>query len=365
MTMSKPQPDEGPGPYGHVNMTDVARLAGVSVATVSRALRDVSGVSEDTRTRVREVAAQLAYVVSPEASSLAKRVTSRVAVVVPRIDIWFYATLLGALERGLRASGLDVLVYQVDGHDQRTRFVQQLPARRKVDAVVLVSLPLSPEESARLGEMMGTEVVVAGGHLGRYTAVHTDDHAIACAAVGHLADHGHRRIAMIRTDDTTGTLWSPDLDRRRGYEETVAARGLDADPELVVTVPYGLEAGATAMQALLDLPVPPTAVFAYSDELALAALSRMYACGVRVPEDVSLVGVDGHPTSALFGLDTVDQDVPEQGRIAAEMVTSLLAGNAGGRQGGHHEVVVPHRLVERGSTTSPRAGHLPRRRRRR
>ena len=123
-------------------MADVARRAGVSIATVSRALRDVPGVSDATRVRIREIADELSYVVSPEASGLARRETGRVAVVVPRIDIWFYATMLASIERVLRAADLDVLVYQVDGEEQRGRFFEQLPARRKVDAAVLIALPL-------------------------------------------------------------------------------------------------------------------------------------------------------------------------------------------------------------------------------
>ena len=115
-----------PGSLSPANMADVARLAGVSIATVSRALRDVPGVGESTRRRVREVADQLSYVVSPEASSLSRRETGRVAVVMPRMDVWFYSMLLGGLERGLRAEGMDVLVYQVPGPAERGGFVLYL-----------------------------------------------------------------------------------------------------------------------------------------------------------------------------------------------------------------------------------------------
>lgn len=357
MTLAQPHPGRPSAAPGHeANMADVARRAGVSVATVSRALRDVAGVSEATRARVRAVAAELAYVVSPAASSLSSRATRRVAVVVPRIDVWYYASMLGVLERELRAAGLDVLLYQVDGQAQRSRFVEQLPARRKVDAVVLVSLPLTPEEVERLASMMGAPVVIAGGRLGRHPAVFADDHAIAALAVGHLADHGHRRVAMIRTDDTDGTVWSPDLERTRGYHDTVSALGLDDDPTLLATVNYSPDAGAVAMHRLLDRDDPPTAVFAYSDEIAVGALSAMYARGVRVPEDVSIIGVDGHPTAALFGLDTVDQDVAGQAREAGAVVAGLLppAGEHRERPG----VVVPHRLVVRGSTAAPRTGPI-------
>ena len=118
-----PRPPSG----APANMADVARVAGVSIATVSRALRDVPGVGDATRDRVRKVAEELSYVISPEASSLSRRETGRVAVVMPRIDVWFYSTMLSGLERALRSEGIDVLVYQVDGPSERGAFVRDLP----------------------------------------------------------------------------------------------------------------------------------------------------------------------------------------------------------------------------------------------
>src|SRR5262245_29172734 len=115
-------------------MSDVAREAGVSIATVSRALRGVPGVGQPTRDRIREIADRLSYVVSPEASALSRGRTGRVAVVVPRLDAWFYSAMLASMAPVLRQADMDMLVYQVEGEEQRTRFLRDLPARRKVDA---------------------------------------------------------------------------------------------------------------------------------------------------------------------------------------------------------------------------------------
>ena len=341
MPALRPEPSD-------VNMEDVARRAGVSIATVSRALRDVPGVSQSTRDRIRQVADELSYVVSPEASRLARRSTGRVAVVVPKMDVWFYATMLAGIESVLRAADLDVLVYQVDGETQRGRFFEQLPARRKVDAVLLIALPLLPVEEERL-DLMGVEVVVAGGRLRDYAHVEGDDEAVAALAVGHLIDLGHRRIAMIRTSDTEGTDWSADVVRTRGYREALRQHGIPERADYLVTTPYGPAAGARAMELLLALDDPPTAVFAYSDEMAVAALSVLQRHGVRVPEDMSLIGVDGHPTGELFGITTVTQGVREQGRQAGHLVLALLVDQ------GHRErsVVLPPELVVRRSTAAP------------
>jgi LacI family repressor for deo operon, udp, cdd, tsx, nupC, and nupG len=341
--MSDPSPTAAPR-VGDVNMADVAREAGVSLATVSRALRDVPGVSPGTRDRIRQIASELAYVVSPEASRLARRDTGRVAIVVPRTDIWFYGTMLQHMDEVFREVDLDVLVYLVHGEEQRIRFLRELPARRKVDAVVLTALPLRQSEVDRL-ELLGVHVVIAGGRVRDYPHVEVDDLETGRLAVQHLLDLGHRRIAMIRTDDTEGAAWSSDLQRVRAWRETLAAAGVEARDDMLVSRPYGPRAGAEAMARLMALEPPPTAVFAFSDELAASAVAGAIEAGARVPEDVSVIGVDGHPVAEMLGLSTVEQGVAEQGRATAELVLALLEGRETDTS-----VVVPARLVPRSST---------------
>ena len=333
-----------PAPPGAVNMADVARQAGVSIATVSRALRGVPGVSQPTRERIQQIAHDLSYVISPEASGLARRQTGRVAIVVPRLDSWFYSAMLASMAPVLRAAGLDMLVYQVDGEEQRTRFLRELPARRKADAVILTALPMKQAEVERL-DLMGVHVVVAGGEVRDYPRVQVDEFVVGRTAVQHLVDLGHRRVAMIRTSDTDGTTWSSDLLRVRAWRDTLAKAGSEASDELLVTEPYAVDAGARAMARLLQLPEPPTAVFAYSDELAFAAIIHARGAGLRVPEDLSVMGVDGHPLGELLDVSTVDQDVSGQGRMAAELVAELVAGAPRSA-----DVTVATRLVQRRST---------------
>jgi LacI family transcriptional regulator, repressor for deo operon, udp, cdd, tsx, nupC, and nupG len=197
---------------------------------------------------------------------------------------------------------------------------------------------------------MGVAVVIAGGTLRDYPHVVVDDLEIGRTAVQHLVDLGHRRIAMIRTSDTDGTEWAADVLRVRGWRETLTAAGLEAPDELLVTETYGVHAGAHAIDRLLSLDDPPTAVFAYSDELAFAAIARARSRGLRVPEDLSVVGVDGHPLADLLDLTTVEQDVAAQGRVAAELVVRLLEGED---PAGLPSVDAHGRLVVRGSTAPP------------
>ena len=181
-------------------MIDIARIAGVSMATTSRALNNAPGVATATRERVLAVAAQLSYVVSPEASRLSGGSTRRVALVVPHISRWFFATLLEGLEAVLRDADLDVLLYHVGDAKDRRDFFDRLPARRKVDAVVVLAFPVAELERQRL-ELMGVSIVAAGGQITTYPYVCIDDEAAGRQAVDHLIFLGHRRIAMIAAVD--------------------------------------------------------------------------------------------------------------------------------------------------------------------
>jgi LacI family transcriptional regulator, repressor for deo operon, udp, cdd, tsx, nupC, and nupG len=332
---------------GHLSLADVARLAGVSAATASRALNGKPEVAEATRARVLAVAQEHAYVVSPAASQLASGTNGRVAVVVPHLSRWFFGALLEGLEARLRQADLDVLLYHVATRRDRADFFERLPARRKVNAVVVLAFPVSEREQARLA-MMGVGIVAAGGQIASFPYVCIDDHAAARQAVDHLLFLGHRRIAMIEAVDPESPEWTDGMGRTTAYRAALADAGIEVDPELVVRVPWGGAEGAAAMSGLLGLRVPPTAVYAHSDEIAVGAMATIRRAGLRVPEDISVVGIDDHPVASLLELTTVAQPVREQGEVAGQMVVDLIAGrDVTGR-------AVPTRLVVRGSTAPPR-----------
>ena len=329
-----------------INMADVARRADVSVATVSRALRGLPGVGEATRTRILEIAEELAYVISPEASRLSGGQTGRVGVVVPATQVWFYGEMLAAIERRLRAADLDVLLYQVSDAAVRTSFFRDLPTRRKVDAVVLIALPLPKEEVDRL-DHLGVEVVVAGGRVRDFPYVEVDDRAIAATAVEHLVGLGHERIALIRATNYGDVHWAPDVLRLEGYLMALSAAGIVDRQEYVVSVPFTPQDGAAGAEQLLALPEPPTAILCFSDEIAIGAMEAVRRAGLRVPEDVSIVGIDDHPFAEVMGITTIRQHVGTQGEKAAEMALRRLA------HAPVDNVVVPHELVVRSSTAPP------------
>ncbi|QEO15574.1 LacI family transcriptional regulator [Agromyces intestinalis] len=329
-------------------MSDVARIAGVSVSTVSRALSGASGVSAATRAEIKRIAGELVYTISPDASRLATGQTRRVAVVVRDTETWFYYAILGAIEPVLRSAGYDVLFYRVSSEAERDAFFDELPARRNVDAVILVAVPLSNEQVERLGDM-AVPIVIAGSWIDHYTSIHIDETRAARQAMNHLIQLGHRRIARIGITDPEGDPWQPDAGRDAGYRAALEASGIDFDPQLNVRMEFSLDGGARAMDQLLSLDEPPTAVFAFSDEVAIGAMRSLRRVGLHVPGDVSIVGVDDHPMAELSDLTTVRQPVREMGTHAARLVIDTLGGNTV-----EGNVELSTQLVVRGSTASPR-----------
>ncbi|HEY6796423.1 MAG TPA: LacI family DNA-binding transcriptional regulator [Kineosporiaceae bacterium] len=339
-------------PPGRLTLADIARLAGVGLGTASRSLNNAPGVSPATRQRVLEVAERHSYVVSPEASKLAGGRTGRVAIVVPHLSRWFVGTIVEALASGFRAADLDVLLYQVGELPDRNQFFERLPARRKVDAVVVVGFGVEETERARL-ELLGVPVVAAGGRRRVYPHVGIDDEVAGRAAVDHLISLGHTAIAMITAAD--GDRPAP-ADRTLAYHRALCAAGIGVDERLAVTAGgQGGEQGAAAMAHLLSLPRRPTAVYAHSDEVALGAVRTIHRSGLRVPDDVSVVGIDDHPLAGLTDLTTVAQPVAEQGRRAAELTLALLRGVQPERE----SIILPTWLVIRRSTAPPGRATAP------
>lgn len=184
----------------HADITDVATLAGVSTATVSRSLRGHDNVSAATRSRVLEAARELSYSPSPLASRLASGRTQRIGVVVPAITRWFFANAVAGAYDVLHETGYDVLIYRLSSAESRDRFFEHLPPARRVDAVLALCLPLT-EEHMRALRALDLPLVTLRVQLPGVPAVGIDDAAAVHHAVFHLIHQGHREIAMIAGTD--------------------------------------------------------------------------------------------------------------------------------------------------------------------
>jgi DNA-binding LacI/PurR family transcriptional regulator len=307
---------------------DVARGAGVSTATVSRALRGLPNVAPATRERVLSVARQLGYVASPSAASLASGRTRTMGVLTPWISHWFFASVIEGAERTLRASDFDALLHTFEVfRGGPRRVVDAAVLRRRVDGLLVVGLPLADDEIADLAGLGVPLVFVGSGPPGR-VLVRLDDRLAARTATEHLLELGHTRIAHLTGDPGDVLPWSPAEQRVVGWREAMAAAGLPSPKELEVhgyfDVPGAREAATTLLRSRPDV----TAVFASSDEMAMGVVLAAADLGLRVPQDLSVIGIDGHDLGDLIGLTTVAQDAVEQGVRAATMLLDLVAGGA-------------------------------------
>ena len=197
-------------------------------------------------------------------------------------------------------------------------------------------------------------IVSIGASIDGAPSVGIDDTAVARAAVDHLLNLGHRQIGLVsgQADDERFSFQTSTL-RRQGYADALHDAGVAAEAGWVAAGPHGIDGGRAAMVELLARPELPTAVLAEYDELAIGAIDGIRRAGLRVPEDVAVIGIDDHEMSAVMGLTTMAQDISAQGHLAAGMVLQLL-----GIEGGtppSEAVLTKVRLVLRGSTAPPRS----------
>ena len=328
------------------SLDDVAALARVSPATVSRALRGLPNVAPATRARVLEAARQLEYVADPHASRLAQGRSRTIGVVVPRIGRWYYSTILDAIDAAVGSSLHDILQFVLRSPDARERFLAELPFRKRVDGLIVVDVPMSEDQLRRMADA-NVPIVTIGLRTNVFSSLTVDNRAGARLATEHLIGLGHRRIGLIGARGAEPFDFPIPGLRREGWEAAMRAAGLPVDPTLVTRGDFTAPGGVDAMATMLEADERPTAVFVLSDEMAVGAMRVLGDVGLRVPEDISIVGFDDHEFAEHLGLTTVRQDVMAQGRAAAEWVLEAVDGEP--RE--HHELQRTRLVVRR--TTAP------------
>ena len=330
-----------------MTLESVAERAGVSPSTVSRILNGTAVVSDDKREAVDRAIADLGFVPNPVARGLAGGRTLSIGVLTQALDSPFYGAELRGIEDECDKAGYNALY--VSGHwnaAEEARCIDVLRSRR-VDGIVVLTGRLSDQALRACAKSL--PVVVTGRTLkaSGLCSLNFDNVGGARLAIEHLLDLGHRRIACI-----TGDQAHPDaVERLLGYRQSLERAGIAYDPGLVATGQFHEQSGQVAMASLLDGRRRFTAVFASNDQMAFGAALALYRRGLRVPDDISLVGFDdlGSASYAIPPLTTVHQPGYELGRIAAQAMLRLLAGNK-------PDIEVPEpRLVVRESSARPRS----------
>ncbi len=335
-----------------VGIDEVARLAGVSTATVSRALSGSAHVSPTTRVKVEAAAGELGYVVSSTASSLASGRMKNIGVVVPFLNRWFFSSVVEGAQQTLLRNGYDLTLYNLTGGGEERRSVfEHFLLRQRVDAVIAISLELTENEVARL-HALGKPLVGVGGPIPGVRTLTIDDVAVARLATEHLLALGHTRIAHIGGNKALDLDFHLPTNRRIGYEYALTEAGIDPSPELFQPADFTMPGGYQAAKQLLGRAHNrPTAIFAASDEMAIGCILAARDLGMVVPRDVSVIGIDGHELAEFFGLSTIAQFPKGQGEAAVEILLDQL--HPGKHDQAGLNTPMPFELIVRSSTARP------------
>ena len=302
---------------------DVANLAGVGIGTVSSVLNNSRPVNETTRQRVLTAIAALDFVPNPSGRRLSMGKTHTIAVVITYFTNTAQFERLRGVMSVIAESDYDISLFAVETIPQRNRVFQTVPRRGRVDGLLIFSLHPTKDDLHRIHQENVPVVLVEGYHP-ELPHIFIDDMAAARNGVQHLINLGHRKIAYI--SDYLDDLFSSGFNRNRymGYRQALEGAGIPVVPEYHRQGWHSRANGRQMTLDLLKLPQPPTAIFAFSDELALGALEAARDVGLKVPDDLSVVGYDDIELAHFAQLTTMRQHLFESGVQGVELLLDRI-----------------------------------------
>jgi LacI family transcriptional regulator len=324
---------------------DVAKKAGVGIGTVSRAINNSPQINPQTKERVQRIIKEMNYQPHALAQSLARKKTFTIASVVPFFTNYFYVELLKSVQKALSKNNYDLILYSVDRMDRLSDTLDRVLSDRRSDGVLLISIGMT-EEYARKFMETPVPVVVIDNRVAQLDSITVANQQAAQSATEHLIGLGHTRIGMVN-----GVLSSyPAQQRLEGFKKAMVYHGLDFDKRLLIICDAGEgehgfneHAGYGAMKKFISSSTDlPTAFFVASDVQALGVMRAAKESGIRIPEDLALVGFDDIEFSKFVGLTTMRQPIAEMGYMAVERLIQRieLDSDGGLHQELHAELIV-------------------------
>jgi DNA-binding LacI/PurR family transcriptional regulator len=336
-----------------VTIKDVAREAGVSHTTVSRALRGSSLISDETTRRIQETALALGYLPSAAARSLKTNRSQALGVIVSSIDDPYFSEILQGIEEVAQGNHYSLFIAASQRDSERENAIVQAMRQHRVDGVVICSTPFSSERSHQFSKY-GIPIVMINNQAAeeyRYSIYH-DDVDGSRQVTRHLIELGHHRIAYLGNSSSGRTT----QDRLAGFRYEMEAAGLPIPTEYIFEIPGSEpENGSPAAEHFLSLPHRPTAIVCFNDMLAIGLLKAVQQQGIRVPEELSITGFDNIVFSNYTNppLTTFDQPKRFIGQKAAQLIFSLLSSASDIHIPQHKIHVLKGRLLVRQSTAPP------------
>jgi LacI family transcriptional regulator len=321
---------------------DVAKLSGVSISTISRVINTPEKVNIDTRQKVYDAIDKLGFVPQAEARARALRLKGRIGVITPFFTAPSFVQRLRGIAGALSKENFDLIVYTVDSNNRLQSYLSSLPLTGNLDGLVIMSLPVAEKDVKRLIEHNLPTVLIEFPHP-LMNSVEIDDVDGGRKAAEYLIKKGHRRIAFLGDTDLPEYSIHPVSLRLQGFKSALKAANLEIPEEFVRLAPYNQEQARHVAKELLNSSNPPTAVFAATDLQALGVLKAARQLGVKIPEQLAIIGFDDLDTAEYEDLTTIRQHLDESGRLAIEILLAHIADNSRPIQ----HVTLPLVLIER------------------
>jgi LacI family transcriptional regulator len=321
---------------------DVAKRAGVSITTVSRMLNTPDKVNAGTREKVLTAIDALGFVPKAEARARAMQHTGRIGVISPFFTAPSFIQRLRGIAETLSPRNYELIVYTVDSNDHLQGYLSSLPLTGNLDGLIILSLPIGDAEARRLIDHNLPTVLIEYPHP-RMNCVEIADVEGGHMAAAYLLEKGHRRIAFLGDTNLPEYAIHPVGLRLNGFRQTLKKARIKLPDEFVRLAPYSQEQTRQAAKELLNLPDPPTAIFAATDFQALGVLKAARQLNIRVPEQLAVIGFDDLDIAEYVDLTTISQHLDESGRLAVEILLAQIESPA--RPPRH--VKLPLTLIER------------------
>lgn len=323
---------------------DVAAVANVSIATVSRVLNNQSGYSPATKEKVLKVIEEIGFHPSGVARGLVSRKTRTIGVLLPNVTASFSAKLLNGIEESAHENDYSVVVCNTNLNGNRTLDYLKVLGEKKVDGLIFTSDSVTKEYYDAMSSL-SIPVVLASTMSYRFPLpyIKVDDMQAAYHATEYLIKQGHSQIAMISGDPNDQLAGSTRID---GYRKAMNDYGLKVTEDFIMHGDFGFLSGKVCMEALIPKLDKITAIFAASDEMALGALSMAYEKGLKVPEDVSIIGYDNTSLAEMSipPLTTVGQPLREIGKVAINKLIRMIEEDST-----ESSIIMSHEIIERNS----------------
>ncbi|MGA7192706.1 MAG: LacI family DNA-binding transcriptional regulator [Anaerolineales bacterium] len=302
---------------------DVARYAGVSITTVSRMLNTPDKVNSETREKVLAAIDGLGFIPKAEARARAMQHTGRIGVISPFFTAPSFMQRLRGVASTLSTKNYELVVYTVDSNDHLQGYLSSLPLTGNLDGLIILSLPVDDSQVRRLIDHGLPTVLIEYPHP-KLNCVEIDDVEGGYVATTYLLGKGHRRIAFLGDTDLPEYSIHPVSLRLSGFRRALKEARIKLPDLFVRLAPYSQEQTRKVAKELLNLPEPPTAIFAATDFQALGVLKAARQLGFKVPDQLAVIGFDDLDIAEYVDLTTISQHLDESGRLAVELLLSHI-----------------------------------------